>query len=414
MRPKFTLLLVVVVTIVLAATGLTHAKTKVTIGLSGGDVLFPEEMRRWFEEEHPQYDVEWLLIGWGDMVQRIPTMAAGGAAPDVWYGEAGYAMEWGFNGIAQDLAPFVERDLVKEDYYLIDAVQDAEGRIWGIPGDFQVTAMFYNPTLFDAAGLQYPFADWTVADMLEMAEKLVRYDGTQPTQYGLTGHWHSISVGWGLWIKLLGGKLLDETRTRSLFNSSETIQALEEMSSWVFERNVIPKPGEGGFALFNNNLAMEPYIYVRTRNAITANFESYDVQVTPAGPNGERFTTVVPNVWVLNGASSPEQQEAAWDWVKFALSTKVQAYRALQGHGVPVTRDAAWEFLGMPAPPDNRQAFLDSFAFAQTLEENAVWGLWAPAVWTHLSPLFQGTDSAVNVAERVHQEVENILRSVYE
>jgi len=260
--PKNRLTLTVVLLIVaLCSAFCAGAKTKVKIGLTGGESLFPEQLRTWFEEQHPEYEVEWFLPAWG-FVREVPVHAAAGVAPDTWYGEAGYAMEWGFNGLTADLTPLIERDLKKTEYYMLDAVKDPAGPIWGVPGDFQVTVIFYNPSLFDGAGLAPPPPDWTVSDMLLMAEKLKKTDGTRPIQYGLPSYWSSISVGWFFWTRLLGGRVLDPTRTRSLLNSNETIQALEEQRSWIFERNLIPKPGEGSFSLLGGNLAMEPYIYV--------------------------------------------------------------------------------------------------------------------------------------------------------
>lgn len=392
------------------------ARTKVTIALTGGEALFPEQIRTWFEEEYPQYEVEWMLPPWG-FVREVPVLAAGGVAPDAWYGEAGYAMEWGFNGMTEDLGPYIARDLSPDEYYLLDAVRDPAGPVWGVPGDFQVTVTFYRPSLFDQAGLAYPEPDWTLDDMLSMAEKLKRIQGDQVVQYGLAGHWASISVGWFFWTKLLGGHVLDETRTRSLLNSRETVAALEEMRSWIFERNIIPKPGEGNYTFLRGNLAMENYIYVRVTNARDAGFTDYDVQLTPAGPGGRRFTTVVPNVWVMNAASSPERKEAAWDWIKFALSPKVQAFRALQGFGVPVNREAGLEFLQMAPIPKNRIAFLESFAFAQTLDENAVWGIWAlggDSVYEQfLRTIFEGTESVPGAVEKAHHHLSVILESAF-
>ncbi|NLN18202.1 MAG: hypothetical protein GX162_02840 [Firmicutes bacterium] len=151
----------------------------------------------------------------------------------------------------------------------------------------------------------------------------------------------------------------------------------------------------------------------RTTNAATAEFTDYDVQVTPIGPNGRRFTTVVPNVWVLNRHSTPERQEAAWNWIKFVLSPQAQAFRALRGYGVPVNREAGVRFLNMPGLPKNRIAFLESFTFAETLEENAVWGVWSREVYQLLEPMYRGQESVRSAVEKAHSRLTAILAEAF-
>ena len=70
----------------------------------------------------------------------------------------------------------------------------------------------------------------------------------------------------------------------------------------------------------------------------------------PKSPTGKRFTTAVPNVWVINEASPPEVKEAAWRWIKHQISEEAQLLRMASGSGVLVNRRVGSAFL--PAYPD--------------------------------------------------------------
>ena len=128
-------------------------------------------MTECFQAKYPDIDVEVIGGPWGDLT-KIPVMAAAGTLPDVWYGEAGRAAEWGHLGILADLKPYIDRDLDLNDFFLLEASSDPQGRVLGIPGGFQMTIMYYMQHMFDAAGLGYPDDSWNVNDLVDNAEKL--------------------------------------------------------------------------------------------------------------------------------------------------------------------------------------------------------------------------------------------------
>ncbi len=387
-------------------------RTKLTImmpGSSGG--VYPDGVIEGFMEKHPEIEVEVLGGGWGELLEKIPVQYAAGTAPDVWYGEAGRASEWGFQGIVENLKPYIDRDLDLNDFFLLEASSDPQGRVWGIPGGFQMTNLFYRTNLFDEAGVSYPSDSWTVSDLVDAAKKLTRRRGDEVTQYGF----HSPTGGtngWILWVHLLGGSVMDETLTQSRMNTPETVNAIEFMRQLMWVEEVSPKFGvESGYALDNSNLAMEFNIYIRNHTLQEAGVTAYDVAKVPAADDGRRYTTVVPNVWMINSQSPVK--EAAWTFLKHYISQEVQEKVVAKGSEVPVNRMAGMSFLDQPPPPVNRMAVLDSFEFAHTLDENAAWRSWWSAVRQDLFPTFRNEESADASAARAHQTLQTILDEVY-
>ena len=59
-----------------------------------------------------------------------------------------------------------ESDLKVHDNFpapLVDGYT-VEGKLYGIPKDFDTNAVFYNKEIFDQAGVAYPTDDWTFED----------------------------------------------------------------------------------------------------------------------------------------------------------------------------------------------------------------------------------------------------------
>ena len=151
-------------------------------------------------------DMYWLSQEW------VPGLASQGALLDLTDCLAG--AEAGSAGDVSDYYP----DVIGFNYY-----QDG---IYGLPWIAQPVVLFYNRALFDAAGLDYPDADWTWYNFLLMAAAL-----TQDTDGdGETDQWGFSATGWPppqMFIWQAGGSNISEDRTESPIDSPEAIEAVE-------------------------------------------------------------------------------------------------------------------------------------------------------------------------------------------
>lgn len=418
---RFTIILMTMLSTLLAAPTYSlsaSAKTTITVGMPGGTAVHAPLITQRFEELNPDIKVETILMPWEDFFDRLLLMLVTNTAPDVWYGEAGRSLAWYGAGFTADLKPFVDRDLDLDEYFFLDAAKDPATGAWtGIPSDFQVTSLFYNTQHFETMGLAFPSREWTTDDLLTAAKKLTIPGDDEALRWGFTLQPEYVTAGWMLWTKLLGGHILDPTRGRSLLNSPDTIEALRRMTTFMYEEGISPPPGVAGHtpwgavtAFRDGWSSMMFNIYAWNRHLDEAEMDVYDVQVVPSSPTGERITTAVPNVWVLNSRSTPERTEAAWRWIKFQISEEAQKIRMSDGSGVPVNQNVGWDFMLLPNPPRNRAIYLDSYAFAQTLEENAVWDQYLRAIEEELVPLWAAQRTPQEAALRAHDRVEAILQ----
>ncbi|HOU15618.1 MAG TPA: extracellular solute-binding protein [Anaerolineae bacterium] len=108
--------------------------------------------------------------------ERLAKLAA---AADVFLSDALDPATLAAGRAVQDLRPFlqVDADFAPTDVYtgLLPLMQSAGG-VWGVPVAVRPWLIFYNPQIFDAAGIPYPHPGWSVDEFLTAAQALTRAD----------------------------------------------------------------------------------------------------------------------------------------------------------------------------------------------------------------------------------------------
>lgn len=97
--------------------------------------------------------------------------------------------------------------------------------------------MYYNPKLFDEAGLEYPTNEWTYDEFLAACEALKTSMGKPPM--GLMGS--SNETTYHFWSRLVteGGSIFDENMEKVTFNSEFGVQAVRSVID-LYEKGYIP------------------------------------------------------------------------------------------------------------------------------------------------------------------------------
>ncbi len=101
--------------------------------------------------------------------------------------ECPFSLEAVKSGWVLDLTPFIEADptFEREDFYpnTLESFQWNEGT-WGVPVAGTVAVFYYDRDAFDAAGLPYPEAGWSLEDFVSAAQHLTLFEGEQVVRYG--------------------------------------------------------------------------------------------------------------------------------------------------------------------------------------------------------------------------------------
>ena len=111
-----------------------------------------------FEAENPGIKVERLTATWNDYWSKLPTMVAGGDAPEVLGMHAQFVSDYAGRGALYDLSTLVEKGIL-DTTDIPESVQAngiVGGKLIGIPMGLTVQTNLINKTLCDEIGFTYP------------------------------------------------------------------------------------------------------------------------------------------------------------------------------------------------------------------------------------------------------------------
>ncbi len=149
----------------------------------GFDQQIYRDLADQFQEENPNVVVEVKLP---NFFSGSPNMADLAQDSDCFQWFPNFSDEESLAAILS-LDPFLNNDpdINPDDFFPATIDQMTyQGQVWGLPGDASVVVMEYNKDLFDAAGLDYPTTDWTVADFLDYAVALSTGEDEEDRVYG--------------------------------------------------------------------------------------------------------------------------------------------------------------------------------------------------------------------------------------
>lgn len=306
-----------------------------------------------FEEENPDITIEVTTLPYGDYFTALQTDVAAGTVADVFDIEYANYKEFQANGV---LAPLTVTDPAAYRESLLDAYS-TDGTAYALPSSFSDVVLYYNADLFDAAGLEYPSADWTWADEKAAAEALTDQAA------GVWGDHQPVSFH--EFYKVLeqnGASFLSDDGTSVAFNTPAGVEAAE----WLVGKSgtVMPTIEQGqGTPDFDTNLFVEGklgmlHTGIWVFGSVADVPFAWDIAVEPS--NTTQANAVFSNA--VGVSASSEHVEAATKWAEFLTSSDTM---------IDVRLDSGWElppisdesklatYLEKGAPA-NRQAVFDS------------------------------------------------------
>jgi multiple sugar transport system substrate-binding protein len=304
-------------------------ETKVIIRAGTGDSgegLNPhQQIIGMFEDENPDILVQLEAVAGRDYYTRLLTQIAAGDAPDI--------MQIGDDAVPMfvDKGSFVSLDgFIVGDYaldtsiYLPGVLEPGqwEGKQWLLPKDFTPLGVYYNKTVFDEYGVEYPQDGWTWQDLLEKAQALTKdVDGDGKIDvWGiqLTANW---TTGFEYWVAAAGGQLISDDGTQFVgyMDSPETIEAVQFFADLYNKHQVAPPPADyslwaGGNAEFDNGQAAMR-IFGRWPQAGYKDNPNIDLAVVGVPAGRERANILFwGGFGIFADSTNPE---AAWRFLKY-------------------------------------------------------------------------------------------------
>lgn len=156
---------------------LLHAADKITLRYAVWDrnqLSSEQEIAKRFEQANPDIKIEIELTPSAQYFVKLDSAAAGGVAPDIFWINMPYFVQYAKNGIMEPLAPYIKDSGLKLDDVVASSVKayQYDGQQMAIPRDVDSIAVWYNKKLFDQAGVSYPTSDWSWDDLTSKATAL--------------------------------------------------------------------------------------------------------------------------------------------------------------------------------------------------------------------------------------------------
>lgn len=277
-----------------------------------------------FNEQNPDIVVELEVYTQNEYIDKMVTMMLAGSMPDVFQTWAQYKRAWVQQGSILDLTDrWNQSALIRESeiYPFVLESSMVDGRIYGVPYDFNSQVVYINRDWFAMRGLIEPEENWTVDDHQELARKLTDpiagvYGAFNPVK---TGRFESVQ-----WMENWSGNgWINATGTEVTLDSPGNIDMVQYWYDLERQYGAAPYPGSfaargdrvgGGYAMWTGWVS-NAFMFLDN--------PSYDWgwALYPKGPAGQRNFA---QTHMLSIASGSAKADAAWTFIEWMASLEGQ------------------------------------------------------------------------------------------
>lgn len=274
------------------------------------------------------------------------------------------------------------------NYYqsLLEPFQSG-GELFGLPAKAMARVIRFNPALFDAAGLPYPNANWTLDDFLAAAQALTK-DTPQGKQWGYVpqlGEAGDLPV----FVAAQGGRLFDKDGWPR-FSEPDVVTAVQWYVDLAKRHQVMPlfddsrtgsvdpHNGQARQQLIESGRAAMWNEYYYGRSALDP-YQPHPGGFAPMPAGVNRATDYLYDGLMISEKNS--QPQACWEWIKFI------SRQSFAAQGLP-----AWQSLPdqppaptavPPASAGKPTADPARLAEVNALEQVYLTNTWDAYVWNH-------------------------------
>ena len=322
-----------------SASGATAASTtgeQTTIKVSTWDYTSNprfENIVNAFEAAHPDIKVEVIDIPSADYTTKLSVMLNGGSEVDAFVIKDADTTKSLVD--KSQLTDLIESDGVDLTAYngLAENFQ-FDGQYYALPLYTDYYIMYYNKDIFDAANVEYPSNDWTWDDFESIAAQLTSGEGNDKI-YGAYLHtWQACVESWG--IQDGQHTIMDYDTGYDFFKPYYEMALRMQEDGTIMDYGTLSSDGIHYSGPFPSGtigmLPMGTYFMATMIQKVNDGESSINWGVaTLPHPEGVEAGYTVGSTTPIAVNSKSENQEAAWEFVKFATGEEDAAECAKAG-----------------------------------------------------------------------------------
>jgi len=417
-RGRILLLLILLLTFVLSACGgdaspSASSSQPVTLRYGIWDKNQAPAMQQIiteFKKTHPNIDVKIEVTPSKDRQYwtKLETAATGGSAPDVFWMNGPNFIKYASNGIIAPIDDQISADKVDLNNYpsSLVALYTYNGKHYALPKDFDTIGLWYNKTLFDAAGVKYPDDTWDWSKLQDAARKLTN---ASKGVWGIAAAMDSQQNFYNT-IYQNGGYVISDDKKSSGYDKPESIGGLKVWTDMVQNKW---SPTQAQMTDTDPSVLFEAgkvaMYYGGSWNAIEFAQNSYtkdkvDVAVLP---QGKKRATVIHGLGNVINASTKYPKEA-WEFVNFLGSQQAAEIQAATGTVIPAYNGTQTSWV-KSTPNFHLQNFIDELAYSVPYPVSKNTAAWDDAETRILTQVWAGQTSldagATQLAQQMNQDL---------
>ena len=317
----------------------------------------------------PDADLETTLFPSDRLPERLLLAQLGGGGPNFYRQSdlewAKFAYNRGAEALPLDVFGIDSYDEIGQWYkspkyadYMKAASPD--GKIYSVIWNVTVEANMYNATLFDEMGIPRPSVTepMTWDEWAEITPELALWEGDRLVRSGYGArvsapHWkEAFNYYFAMPIKQAGGSLLSEDGKSVVWNTPDSVDALQTVVTMIQESTV---PGfiADSFADFENGRIAVWNTFPAAYTTILAREPDFEIGVAPLPvvAGGEQIYSTIATSFMVNPYS--EGNEEAWKFIAWAIQNPSDAWAYdAQNIGTALALPSTWLDAAMEADPN--------------------------------------------------------------
>lgn len=276
-----------------------------------------------FKAENENVDIELTSIPWGNEIEtKLNAAYASDTAPDIIsHAIAAIPQRAGlgqFASLDEYMADWDQKDNIIDNILELGSYK---GKVYGIGFVPNPHTFVWRKDFFEEAGLDPERPPETWEGLADYAVKLTKKEGNLTVRAGFHIPTANGYQRWQAFALQNGADLVDIENNEPLFDSPESIEAVEFLTDMVLKGVSIPADQykEGTDPFESGQAAMTYSAATNVANLIKENPELED-KIGFAGPHGRKQKATFSGLDLLFLSSDSKYKDTGWDFIKFTMT----------------------------------------------------------------------------------------------
>ena len=311
-----------------------------------GGIAFVGAFNDYYIKLHPNVSIQWTLIGWSDLGQKIIPATIAGKEPDIMFGYSEWLIGQDVSQLFLKLTPeaFAKSEMAKfiypQAFEKVNTIMGSDGEIYAVPWrmgpDFDMVTV--NMDMAKAVGVDITkVRSWD--DMLAISKKMTQYnaDGSiKVSGISLDNYWTTCQ-GYITMVRQLGGNPFNAATATWDFDNAAGVKAIEILDKFVKQKVWDPKSGSALDA-FTKKLCASFFIGPWFSTYALGTYPNMKIDMYQVPAIGGKAINIVPSIQIMTFSKRLKgaQKEAVLDYAKELIKPKFMELYASNDAGIGV------------------------------------------------------------------------------